>query len=99
MTRLEQLQKQQADMAAKQKQVAKAIAKEKRQEKRRAEQAARLAEQEEAVAVWRFCRSTGVRITITVNGEKKAMQLAEYIRYLMAVEQERTKAASKGGPA
>lgn len=30
MTRLEQLQKQQADMAAKQKQVAKAIAKEKR---------------------------------------------------------------------
>lgn len=99
MTRLEQLQKQQADMAAKQKQVAKAIAKEKRQEKRRAEQAARLAEQEEAVAVWRFCRSTGVSITTTVNGEKKAMQLAEYIRYLMAVEQERTKAASKGGPA
>lgn len=99
MTRLEQLQEKQARMAAEQKQVAKAIAREKRQEKKKAEQAARLAEQEEAVSVWRFCRNTSVSITITVNGEKRAMQLAEYIRYQMAAEQERTKAASKGGPA
>lgn len=99
MTRLEQLQKQQADMAAKQKQVAKAIAKEKRQEKRRVEQAARLAEQEEAVAAWRFCKSTGVCITVTQNGEKVSYQLAEYVRWLMAQEKERAESASKGGPA
>lgn len=99
MTRLEQLQKQQADMAAKQKQVAKAIAKEKRQERKRAEQAARQAEQEEALSVWRFCKNTDVSISITVNGERRSMQLAEYIRYQMAVSEERAKSASKGGPA
>jgi len=100
MTKLEQLQKQQAEIAVKQKEVSRAIRAEKQREKRKAEQAARIAEQEEALAVWRFCKATDITISMTVNGEKKSYQLAEYIKYQMKQAEARAaKDANKGGPA
>lgn len=99
LTKLERLEKQRVEIEKKRKNVQQEIAAEKRREKKKAEQAARLAEQEEALNVWRFCKSADVHISVMQNGEKTDYQLADYIRMQMAIAADRAEAAREGGPA
>lgn len=77
MNRIEQLEKQKAELEAKRKEIKKAISAEQRKERAKAEAEARAMEQTEALEFLRFCKSK----TVSDNGQE--ITLYDYVRGLM----------------
>lgn len=77
MSRIEQLEKQKAELEAKRKEIKKAISAERRKERAKAEAEARATEQAEALEFFRFCKSK----TVSDNGNE--ITLYDYVKNLM----------------
>lgn len=85
----ERLAARQAKLDAARKENAKKLRAAKRREARKAAQAKKAAEQAEAVRIWEYCKRTDITISTTINGEKKSLQLAEYILHVMELDSKR----------
>lgn len=85
----ERLEARQKQLDEARKENAKKLKAAKRREARKQAQAKKEAEQAEAVRIWDYCKRTDITISTTVNGEKKSLQLAEYIRYVMEIDSRR----------
>lgn len=77
MTKIEQLEKQKAELEAKRKEIKKAISAERRKERAKAEAEARAMEQTEALEFFRFCKGK------TVSADGNEITLYDYVKRLM----------------
>lgn len=89
LSEVEKLEARKKRQAEERKETAKKLRAAKRREARKQAQAAKEAEQAEAVRVWDYCKRSDTSITLVVSGEKKSLQLADYIRYVMEVDSRR----------
>ena len=62
------------------------LAKARRAEKRKAEQAAKKRRQDKAEAFLAFCENTEIAISVTENGQKRSLQLYDYVVWAMGNE-------------
>ena len=86
MTEVERLEQQRKRQSEQKKKTTAKLAKARRAEKRKAEQAAKKKRQDKAEAILAFCENTEVTITIMENGQKRTLQLYDYIVWEMGNE-------------
>lgn len=80
MTRMEQLEKQEAELNEKQKMIKKELAAQRRKARAKAEAEARIREQEEALEFVRFCRSKHINVA------GKEMTIYESVLKMMEID-------------
>ena len=86
MTEVERLEQQRERQKEKAKKTTEKLNKAKRAQRKKAEDAAKKKRQDKAEAILAFCENTEVTITIMENGQKRTLQLYDYIVWEMGNE-------------